>query len=422
MSTPLLDAPSGDTGFRVGIGLQDTGWHPGSWFRIPNGHEVFTSRYWAELALIAEAGQLDFITFEDSLGLQRKGQLDASLVASWLGARTDSIGLIPTLSTTHTEPFHLSKNIATLDHISAGRAGWQVEVSRTAAESRLFGCGRLPADLLPEDSEPWLAELYAESEEAVDVVRRLWDSWEDEAEIRDSATGRFIDRQKLHYIDYQGDRFSVKGPSITPRPPQGQPVVAYQGQSEPAIKAAATSASVLFVQPESADVGYALLRRVRETEHVFGRTGQPLKIYADLTVLVDEDGDAAQTRWDSLSNAAGENWDPPGDAVVGSAAEAADVVVAYRDLGFDGVRLKPAEHSTDVGTAAGLLVPELISRGIFAPDAENRPLRRRLGLGDAPNRYTRLNRSEAGVGTESPEAVQGQRIRRASPVLSGGHG
>ncbi|GFZ78397.1 LLM class flavin-dependent oxidoreductase [Nesterenkonia alkaliphila] len=374
--------------FHLGIGLQDTGWHPGSWFRIPGAQEIFTSQYWADLALAAEAGGLDFVTFEDSLGLQRHGQLDASLVASWLGARTSKIGLIPTLTTTHTEPFHVSKNLATLDHISAGRAGWQVEVSRTEAESRLFGRDRPPAELLPEDSEPWLAELYAESEQAVEVVRRLWDSWEDDAEIRDAATGRFVDREKLHYIDYQGSRFSVKGPSITPRPPQGQPVVSYQGTSEPVIKAAATSADLLFVEAPQRSLAGELLKTVRETERIFGRSGAPLQVYADLTVLVEDSDENAQFRWAGLEEANGSDWSPAGELVAGSAAAVADVVAIYQDLGFAGVRLKPAEHARDLSSIAELLVPELARREIFTPVDEPQQLRRRLGLGEAPNRHS----------------------------------
>ncbi len=117
---------------------------------------------------------------------------------------------------THTEPFHVSKAIATLDHISHGRAGWQPRVSSTAPDAELFG----------RRGEPGRDELFDEAGDFVEVVRRLWDSWEDDAVIRDVATGRYVDRDRLHYVDFTGRYFSVKGPSITPRPPQGQPVVA----------------------------------------------------------------------------------------------------------------------------------------------------------------------------------------------------
>src|SRR5690606_281588 len=129
--------------------------------------------------------------------------------------RSGGVGLVPTVTTTHTEPFHVSRAIATIDHVSAGRAGWQVGWSTTPAEAAAFG--RKAAQ-----DEP---DAVAEADEAVEVVTRLWDSWEDDAEIRDVATGRFVDREKLHYVDHEGIRFAVKGPSITPRPPQGQPPV-----------------------------------------------------------------------------------------------------------------------------------------------------------------------------------------------------
>src|SRR5699024_1962416 len=104
---------------------------------------------------------------------------------------TNSIGLIPTLTVTHTEPFHVSKNIATLDHISLGRAGWQVQASHTDAESQLFGRGR---DQLDDTS------LYAEAQEVVDVVRQRGASGEDHGDIRDTTTGRLPVRDRLHYI------------------------------------------------------------------------------------------------------------------------------------------------------------------------------------------------------------------------------
>ena len=130
---------------------------------------------------------------------------------------------MPTVVVTHTEPFHISKAIATLDYVSGGRAGVRVRVSSRPDETatcsavgRSRRCNRHAS--LPGHDEGPLADLFDEATDYVEVVRRLWDSWEDDAEIRDVATGRFVDRDKLHYIDFAGRyRFSVKGPSITPR-------------------------------------------------------------------------------------------------------------------------------------------------------------------------------------------------------------
>src|ERR1700759_5047454 len=119
---------------------------------------------------------------------------DAVLVAARLAPVPRHVGLIPVATTTHTEPFHLSTALATVDHISNGRAGWQVRVSGRPAEADLLGRrDSLPAEL-----------LFDEAADAVEVVRRLWDSWQDDAIVKDVPTGRYIDRERLHYIDFEG--------------------------------------------------------------------------------------------------------------------------------------------------------------------------------------------------------------------------
>ncbi|HEX7304664.1 MAG TPA: LLM class flavin-dependent oxidoreductase [Lentzea sp.] len=173
--------------------------------------EVFRAKHWAGLVREAEDAKLDFVTFDDSLD-GRPG-LDAVLTAARIAPLTSRIGLVPTAVVTHTEPFHVSKAIATLDYVSKGRAGVELTVAPEPATARHFG------------RRDDLTDLWDEAADYVTVLRGLWDSWEDDAEIRDVATGRFIDREKLHYLDFEGRWFSVRGPSITPRPPQGHPPV-----------------------------------------------------------------------------------------------------------------------------------------------------------------------------------------------------
>ncbi len=151
-----------------------------------------------------------------------------------------------------------------------------MRVSGTAHEAALFG--RKPG-LEPD-------ELFDEAADAVEVVRRLWDSWEDDAVIRDVASGRYIDRDKLHYIDFTGKYFSVKGPSITPRPPQGQPVVAALAHTPSICEFAAGSADVVFVTPHDEESLREILADVAEAERAAGRA---LKVYADLVVSLVED-------------------------------------------------------------------------------------------------------------------------------------
>ncbi len=205
----------------LAVELSGAGRHPAAWRRLPDPAAVFTAGYHVGLVAAAARGDLDLVALADSFEppgddpAELAGSLDAVAVAARVAPVVGGIGLVPTVTVTHTEPFHVSKAIATLDFVSAGRAGWQPAVSRTPAEAELFG--------RKQAAPP--AELWAEAAEAIEVVVRLWDSWEDDAVIRDVATGRYVDRDKLHYVDFVGEFFSVKGPSITPRSPQAHPLV-----------------------------------------------------------------------------------------------------------------------------------------------------------------------------------------------------
>ncbi|UVI35741.1 LLM class flavin-dependent oxidoreductase [Brevibacterium spongiae] len=146
--------------------------------------------------------------------------LDAIEFASWLGPLTSRLGIIPEARVTHLEPFHLATASATLDYTARARSGLAVGISSTPTEAALFG-RRDPAPA---------SGAWAEAASVIDVIRRLWDSWGDDAIIRDQATDRYIDRDRLHYIhatlqDSTGADYSVLGPSITPRPPQGHPPI-----------------------------------------------------------------------------------------------------------------------------------------------------------------------------------------------------
>lgn len=372
--------------FHIGIALKGTGFHPASGADPIQRNNIFIPNYWADLTQTAERAGLSFVSFEDSLGHTQHGQFDASIVASWVAPQTRRIGLLPTLTVTHTEPFHVSKNVATLDHISRGRAGWQVQVSDTVAESRLFGRGR---DQLDPHS------LYAEAQEAVQVVRKLWDSWEDDAEIRDTATGRFIDRNKLHYIDHVGEHFSVKGPSITPRPPQGQPVVAFSGRHDAVLRAAVSSGDLLFVEVVDEHDARQLLQTIHELETDLGRTGKPLLVSVDLPLLLAETEASARQRWEELNiqNPAWLNADQL--RAPGTADRVTAQIAKLKALGFNGVRLQPAQHAVDVPAIESLLTGQLHDDGVIIPSAESSGgLRAVLGLSQPENRYSSLDQSQ----------------------------
>jgi alkanesulfonate monooxygenase SsuD/methylene tetrahydromethanopterin reductase-like flavin-dependent oxidoreductase (luciferase family) len=380
----------------LAVALDGTGWHPTSW-REPDARpaDLLTPRYWTDLVSEAERGLLDFVTIEDGLALQSdnglraddrtdrvRGRLDAVLIASRVAPRTTRIGLIPTAITTHTEPFHLSKAIATLDYVSSGRAGIRVQVSASPDAAAHFG-----RRSVPDEPKDFVGELFAEAADYVEVVRRLWDSWEDDAEIRDVATGRFIDRTKLHYIDFEGSKFSVKGPSITPRPPQGQPIVAALGHVDVAYRLIATSADVGFVTPHSAAETTAIVDEI--ASHRAGDAA-PVRVFADLVVFLDDTVAAATARRERLDATLGHEFVSDAEVFVGTPQGLADVLQEWHAAGAAGFRLRPATLPHDLLQIADGLVPELQRRGVFHDAYHAATLRGALDLPRPANRYSNV--------------------------------
>ncbi|MET3806269.1 alkanesulfonate monooxygenase SsuD/methylene tetrahydromethanopterin reductase-like flavin-dependent oxidoreductase (luciferase family) [Nakamurella sp. UYEF19] len=404
---------SNKTPLHLAIALDGAGWHPAAW-REPAARptELFTADYWLDLIRTAERGLADFVTLEDSFGLQTAtplqpggndertdqvaGRLDAVLIAARVAPLTSHIGLVPTALATHTEPFHVSKSIATLDHVSTGRAGVRIQVSPDARTAAHFGRRDLPEITLDNLAEPVVqqavSDLFDEAADYVEVIRRLWDSWEDDAEIRDAATGRFIDRDKLHYIDFEGRYFSVKGPSIVPRSPQGQPIVTALAHQRVPYRFAARSADIVFVTPTDIADAASIVRQVRTERSAVGRDTEELAVYADLVVFLDsaaESGADRKARLDKLSGAAYTS-----DALIftGSAGELADLLAAWQDAGITGYRLRPGALPDDLETIVDRLVPELQERGLFRTAYESDSLRGLLGLERPANRYSTLQK------------------------------
>jgi alkanesulfonate monooxygenase SsuD/methylene tetrahydromethanopterin reductase-like flavin-dependent oxidoreductase (luciferase family) len=395
----------------LAVALDGAGWHPAAW-REPSARpaELFTARYWADVVTEAERGRLDFVTIEDSLGLQSsrpdgpdgrtdqvRGRLDAVLIAARVAPLTRHVGLVPTATVTHTEPFHISKAIATLDYVSAGRAGWRAQLSRPH-ENRHFG--RRP-DVewgIGEGPRPevqvLVAERFDEAADFVEVVRRLWDSWEDDAEIRDVTTGRFIDREKLHYIDYHGRWFDVKGPSITPRPPQGQPPVTALAHTSLAYRFAARSADVVYVTPADVEQATSIVSEVRAEQEAAGRLRDRLHVFGDLTVFLDETTGTAWDRRSRLNELGQSEYRSDAFVYAGDPAGLADLLLGWQAAGLSGFRLRPGAIPHDLEAVTRGLVPELQGRGNFRHDYQAGNLRTRLGLAEAGNRYAAINAAD----------------------------
>lgn len=394
------DRPTGGTPeLHLGVALDGAGWHPAAW-REPAARprELGSAEYWTDLATEAETGLLDFVSIEDALRVPShdvgrvRSRIDAHLIAALIAPSTSHIGLIPTVTTTHTEPFHVSTAIATLDFTSRGRAGWQPRISPTAEEAAHFGRRTItdptPAELAGSQPSSALVDLFEEAVDAVEVARRLWDSWEDDAEIRDVATRRFIDRDKLHRADFSGRFFSVRGPSITPRPPQGQPVVAALGHAPIPYEFAARAADLLFVTPTLEDGPAPVLALVDEAARRVGRDGERLRVYADVVVFLDSGTESGAERLARLDAAAGSPFTSDAAIFTGSADDLADLLLDWSGAGVDGVRLRPGALPDDLSAITRRLVPALQARGRFRAEYPDGPLRALLGLpSTVPNRY-----------------------------------
>ncbi len=280
---------------------------------------------------VAEAAGFALVTLADSpLPAPPPGRIEAGVRAAFLSRRTTRIGLATTLHATVTEPFHLATQLASLDHVSLGRAGWVVGAENSAAALATIGGHPLTAP-----------ELRREVADVIEVARQLWDSWEDDAVLRDVAAGRFLDPDRVHHVGFTGARFSVIGPLITPRPPQGQVVVL--GADTLGVT---EHLDVALVDASSRDELAARAGRARAA-------GVPL-VFAELDVAFGtEQPSTGRLRYDGAG---------------------------FRDLAgiVDGVRLHPADPAIDLPRLAEALPP-----GVAAGPT----LRDTLGLPRPANRF-----------------------------------
>jgi len=388
---------------RLAVALDGAGWHPAAW-REPDARpdQLLSAGYWTDLVQEAERGLLDLVTIDDSLALQSssrteqdervdqvRGRLDALQVAARVAPVTRHIGLIPTVVVTHTEPFHAATTVATLDYVSTGRAGVQIRVSARPDEAALFGRRTIPPFRPAELDTPGgaRAELFTEAEDYVEVMRRLWDSWEDDAVIRDVTTGRFVDRAKLHYIDFTGAQFAVRGPSITPRPPQGQPLVSALAHRAVPFALVGRSADIGFVTPRDAEHAGDVLAQIRAAQDTAGRVDDTVHVFGDMVVFLDDEPAVATERKARLDELAGSPFTSDAQIFTGTPAQLADLAQDWQRAGLSGLRLRPATLPHDLRQITRALVPELQRRGAFRTEYPADTLRGLLGLPRPANRY-----------------------------------
>src|SRR5471030_1278241 len=239
-----------DGKIRIGLSMRYLGYHMAAW-RHPDvpAAGAIDFNYFLRTAKKAEEAKLDMIFFADGIGIRandtpkgslardaKNAELEPLTLLGAIGACTSHIGLVATASTTYNEPFHIARKYASLDHISGGRSGWNVVTSWSQHEAWNFS----------RDEHLGYGERYERADEFVDVVKKLWDSWEDDAFIRNKATGIFYENSKLHVANHKGKHFSVRGPLNSARTPQGRPIVVQAGAAEAGRELAAKNADVVY--------------------------------------------------------------------------------------------------------------------------------------------------------------------------------
>lgn len=410
-----------------------------------------------KLAQTAERGKLDAIFLGDSFGVKDdraglKGMegsgsaliFESITLISALAMVTSRIGLAATVSSSYNHPFSIARQIASIDHLSGGRMGWNLVTSAFDAEAQNFG---LPA-------KQSSADRYDRAREFVDIVLDLWDSWEDGAIIRDRAKGRFFDSQKVHRLNHSGRHFNVRGPLNISRSPQGRPVMFQAGTSDAGYELAAELADAMYCKAPTLAAGKAFYAHVKSKLAKYGRGERELSLMPGLTVVTgSSERDARDKFMASVETVSREEGlmmlsqllggtdfssydldEPVPDLphvnaamaaarmdftrnghrmklrelmanlavnlghlmMFGTPGEVADEMIRWRDeRGSDGFILMSYYLPTGLEEFVDRVVPELQARGAFRTEYEGMTFRDHLGLVPPPNRFGAERRGAA---------------------------
>ncbi|MGI4839069.1 MAG: LLM class flavin-dependent oxidoreductase [Janthinobacterium lividum] len=249
--------------------------------------------FYKQEAQTAEAAFFDFAFIADSLHIHAKSsphylnRFEPLTILSALAAVTEHIGLVATITVSYTEPFQVARQLSSLDHISGGRAGWNVVTSWLSGTADNFGKAEHPPH----------AQRYRIAREHVQVVKGLWDSWEDDAFVRNKASGEFFSPDKLHTLNHQGEFFKVKGPLNIARSRQGQPLIFQAGVSEDGRNFAAQNADAIFASPETFEEAHAYYKDLKARAQGFGRDPQQLFLLPGIRPIVGRDAADAEARY-----------------------------------------------------------------------------------------------------------------------------
>lgn len=253
--------------------------------------------HYTRQAQTAERGRFDFVFVADSLSITEKSsphylnRVEPITILSALAAVTSHIGLVGTLTVSYSEPFNVARQFASLDHISSGRAGWNVVTSWLGDTAANFSRAEHPAHDV----------RYRIAAEYLDVVQGLWDSWEDDAHVGDKAGGVFVDPAKLHRLDHQGEFFQVRGPLNIKRSRQGQPVIFQAGASEDGRAFGARRPDCIFTHADTIEQAHAFIRDVKERARGFDRDPDELLVLPGVAPIVGRTDAEAEAAYRELS-------------------------------------------------------------------------------------------------------------------------
>ena len=438
---------------RIGTFLAGTGSNMASW-RHPTAvlDAAINLQYYRDLTRRAEEAKLDFAFFGDGLYISEKShpnflnRFEPLTLLAALAMETTHIGLAATLSTTYSDPFTVARQFMSIDHLSGGRAGWNVVTSPLEGSAANYSRPGHPAHDL----------RYQMASEYIEITKGLWDSWEDDAFIRDQASGEFIDPDKMHRLDHEGEFFSVQGPLNISRSPQGRPVLIQAGSSEAGRGFAATIADAVFTgqatradaEAFSADVKGRAAAAGRDPAEVLilpgcspivGRTPEEAEEkYLEIAGLVEIEqalnymgrffNDLDFTQYDldapfpELGDYGRNGWESSTDSIkktarekeltlremalqvttgrhefIGTAEQVADRMQDWFESGAcDGFMLSGAVLPQGFNDFVDDVLPILKERGLFRTEYEADTLRGNLGLPKPENRYTAARKSGVG--------------------------
>lgn len=449
--TSSIDSPTEKTATRkikLGAFLIPTGHHVGAWRHpdVPADSGLNFSHY-KQLAQTAERALFDAVFVADNVAVTlgkgadkvaRADYFEPLTLMAALSAVTEHIGLVCTQTTSFNEPYHIARKFASLDYLSGGRAGWNLVTSDAAAEATNFGRAEHFAH----------AERYERAEEFFEVVSGLWDSWDDDAFVRNKASGQYYDPQKLHVLNHTGKHFSVSGPLNVARPVQGRPVIVQAGSSEAGRALAARTADVVFTAHPALAPAQDFYRDIKNRAAQCGRDPDSVKIMPGIYVVVGKTAEDARQKFEQLQQLiepeAGlallgrmiGNFDLSGypldeplpelpltetgqrsrqalltslakdgnltlrqlytriaggrghNVVIGTAETVADVMQEWFEQGAaDGFNVLSPMLPSGLTDFADLVVPELQKRGLFRTEYEGSTLRDNLGLNRSESRY-----------------------------------